>query len=152
MAAAVTPLKSFALAAALSLAVPPAVLAHSASATMDPAGNTPTFTGLARVTCFDDGSGPPALLYAHVRDNSPPVNGLLVNLQILKGTQALSITDPVSGDANYSDALQLQGGAGVYTLILNKTATGARSFDIEYHCLTAAGDHTGTDIIVDQFK
>ncbi len=143
---------SISIIVSLGLLLSGTALAHSAGATMDPAGNKATFTGLARVTCFDDGSGSPSLLYARVRDNSPPVSGLLVNLQMLKGTQALSISDPVSGDANFSDSLQLAGGAGVYTLLLNKTAAGARNFDIEYHCLTATGDHTGTDIIVDQFK
>ncbi len=126
--------------------------AHSARATLDAAGNKASFTALARVTCSDDGSGPPALLSARVRDNSPPVAGLIINLQLLKGTQALSISDTVSGNADYSDSLQLAGGAGVYTVLLNKTAAGARNFDIEWHCLTATGDHTGTDIIVDQFK
>jgi hypothetical protein len=107
---------------------------------------------LARVTCFDDGSGAAALLMVRVRDNSAAIPGLLINLQLLKDTAALSISDTVSGDATYSDYIALPGGNGVYTILLNKTAAGARSFDIEWHCMTADNLHTGTDILVDQFK
>jgi len=143
----------YALCATLGLALTPLpVGAHSAKAVMDAPGNSATFTGLARVTCFDDGSGPAAQLLARVRDNSPAIPGLLISLQLLKGTMALSITDTVSGDATYSDYIALPGGNGVYTLLLNKTAAGNRSFDIEWHCMTAGSLHTGTDIIVDQFK
>jgi hypothetical protein len=119
---------------------------------MDAPGTSATFTGLGRVTCFDDGSGPAALLMARIRDNSSVVPGLLVNLQLLKGPAALSISDTVSGDATYSDYIALPGGNGVYTIMVNKTAAGARNFDLEWHCLTADNLHTGTDIIVDQFK
>jgi hypothetical protein len=135
-----------------ALAVPVSSFAHSTRATIDPAGNSATFTGLARVTCFDDGGGPAAQLMARVRDNSAPVANLLLNLQLLKGTSAISISDTVSGDANYSDFIALSGGNGTYTMMLNKTAAGARNFDIEWHCVTGSGQHTGTDIIVDQFR
>lgn len=128
------------------------LFAHTARAVLDPNGTSNTFTALARITCFDDGNGAAASLQVRVRDNSPPVSGLLINLQVLKGTQALSISDTTSGDALYSDALVLKGGNGVYTVMLNKTAAGTRNFDFEWHCLTASGDHTGTEIIVDQYK
>ncbi|MES2606727.1 MAG: hypothetical protein V4603_17485 [Pseudomonadota bacterium] len=134
--------------------------AHTARATLDPAGTNAHFTALARVTCFNDGSGPAVGLYVRIRDNSPAVTGLLVNAQILKGTQALATTDTVSGDASWSDPIQIDGAGGVYTVIVNKTAAGARNFDIEWHCVTTGHDHdhigdiphTGTEILVDQFK
>jgi hypothetical protein len=144
-------LQFFVFTAAFSLCTVP-VLAHTTRATMDAAGGSATFTGLANVTCSNDGSGAPALLTARVRDNSPAVPGLLINLQILKDGSALSISDPVSGDANYSESIAVPGGAGVYTMMVNKTAAGARNFDIEWHCMTADGQHAGTDIIVRQFN
>ena len=134
------------------LLVAPAAFADSARAIMDAAGTKATLTGLARGTCFDDGSGPAAMLVARVRDNSPPLHGLMVSLVLLKGTTALSISDTVSGDAGYSDTIVLPGGNGEYTLVLNKTDIGVRSFDIEWHCMTAGSVHTGTDISVLQFK
>jgi hypothetical protein len=131
---------------------PMVVQAHGARAVMDAAGTTPTFTALARATCFDDGAGPAAYLFARIRDNSAPVEGLYVSLQLLKGTQAISISDTVSGDAGYSDYVALAGGNGVYTMMLNKTRAGPREVDVEWHCMTADDEHTGTDILVDQFK
>ena len=126
--------------------------AHSVSATMDPAGISATFTGFARVTCFDDGNGAPVSLIARIRDNSASISGLMVNLQIIKGAAALNITDPVSADSSYSDYIALPGGNGEYLMMVNKTGAGARNFDLEWHCMTAANAHTGTDIAVQQFQ
>ena len=126
--------------------------AHDAGATMDPNGTVATFTGYALVTCFDDGNGPADNLVASVKDTSPPQDELLVNLQIIKGSQAISTTDPVSGDGNFSPEVRVHGGNGVYQLLVNKTKEGARSFVVSYHCMTASNAHTGTDIVVKQFE
>lgn len=125
---------------------------HDVAATMDPAGNSAIFTGYGFVTCFDDGNGSADKLVASVRDHSPPVPGLLVNLQILKGSRAMSTTDSVSGDEASSPAATINGGNGVYFILVNKTAPGARNFSIQYHCMTANDVHTGTDIGVYQFE
>lgn len=126
--------------------------AHDAGATMDPVGNVASFTGYALVTCFDDGNGPADYLRASIKDTSPPQDNLLVNLQIIKGDHAISTTDPVSGDGNFSPSVSVHGGNGVYLLLVNKTAAGARSFLVSYHCVTASEVHTGTDIAVKQFE
>jgi len=128
------------------------VFAHGGGAVMDAAGNKASFTGLIRVTCFDDGAGPAQYLMARVRDNSAVQAGMLVSLQLLKGVRATSVTDPVSGNADYSPYAVLAAGNGVYQLLLNKSLAGARSFDLEWHCMTANNDHTGTEVIVDQFE
>lgn len=128
------------------------VYAHGGGAVMDEAGTKASFTALARITCFDDGAGPAQFLVARIRDNSSALQGMLVSLQLLKGTRATSVTDLISGDADYSAFATLSGGNGTYQLIINKSKAGARSFDLEWHCLTATNAHTGTDIIVDQFE
>lgn len=143
--------KVFVLALTLSSGAASA-LADSARATLDAAGTRATFTGLARVTCFNDGNGNAAMLVARVRDNSPSIHGLMVNMQLVKGGAALSISDEISGDAAYSDYISLPGGNGEYILMVNKTAAGPRNFDIEWHCLAAGNVHTGTDISLQQFK
>lgn len=120
--------------------------------TMDAAGVSRTFTGLAFVTCSNDGSGEAENLIARIRDKSAPADGLLVNLQLYKGNKAVSITDTVSGDSEYSPYVTLHGGPGIYWMIVNKTDAGTRVFDIEWHCNTASGVHTGTDIGVAQFE
>ena len=121
--------------------------AHDAGATLDADGNSESFTGMAFITCSDGSDR----IEVSVRDLSPPVPGLLVNLQVYKGDQANSITDTVSGDADWSKTIALQGGVGTYWILVNKTDVGARNFEIRYHCLAADGEHTETDIGVTQF-
>lgn len=130
----------------------PLASGHSGSGMMDPEGNRESFTGLARITCFDDGNGVPEMLVARIRDSSEPVDRLLVSVQILKGTRAINISDNISGDADYSPFISLSGGQGTYYVIINKTAAGSRLVDLEFHCLAADTAHTGTDIIVDQWE
>ncbi len=122
--------------------------------TMDAAGVSRTFTGVVLVNCFDDGNGPAENLIARIRDNSPPVPGLLVNLQLVRNNKAVNITDTVSGDAEYSPFVTLHGGTGTgpYLMIINKTDAGPRTFDVEWHCNTVDGIHTGTEISVSQFQ
>lgn len=143
--------KVLALGGLLAALAAPA-LGHTARATLDADGTKASFTALARVTCFNDGNGNAALLMARVRDNSAPIHGLMVNVQIVKGNAALSISDEISGDASYSDYIALPGGNGEYVMMVNKTAAGPRDFDIEWHCVTAGNAHTGTDIAVLQFQ
>lgn len=127
--------------------------AHGGSATLDSEGTSRIFTGLAQITCSSEvGSEPTDHLLARIRDRSPPNDGLLVNLQLHKGQKAVSITDTVSGDAEYSPFVSLQGGNGVYYLMVNKTNVGEREFDLEWHCTAASGSHTDTDIGVLQFE
>jgi len=129
-----------------------AASAHGGSAQFDPAGNSDSFTGLARITCSDDGNGPASQLIARIRDNSAPVEGLFLSMQLLKGSKATSVTDITPGDADYSAYAVLAGGNGTYYLILNHTMAGVRDFDLEWHCLTIDNVHTGTDIIGDQYE
>ena len=126
--------------------------AHSGGGVLNAGGDNPSATDLAEVTCFDDGNGTPAYLLAQVRDLSAPQQGQLLNLQLYKGVQATSISDPVSGDAESSPFIRLDGGPGVYRLILNKTGAAARTFDVTWHCETANNLHTGTDIVVRQLQ
>lgn len=130
----------------------PVIHAHSAGATLGADGTNASATALAAISCFDDGNGEPEGLFTQIKDLSEPVTGLLINIQLYKGTQAISITDTVSGDADYSSGVQLNGGAGTYQMILNKTDIGPRAFDVIWHCMTADHTHTGTDIVVRQFQ
>jgi len=129
-----------------------AVLAHSAGATLGAAGNNPSATALAAISCFDDGNGSPSGLFVQIKDLSDPEPGLLISIQLYKGIKAISITDKISGDADYSQGVQLDAGPGVYQLILDKTNIGPRRFDVIWHCMTADHVHTGTDITVRQFQ
>lgn len=126
--------------------------AHDAGAVLDPTGTIRNFTGQAAITCFNDDEGRSDRLRVRIRDLSPPVPGLLVNVQIYKQNQSNSITDTISGDADWSPVIVLQGGPGTYGILVNKTDAGARQFELEYHCIASDGvTHTGTDISVSQY-
>ncbi|GAB4364946.1 MAG: hypothetical protein Kow0060_22220 [Methylohalobius crimeensis] len=124
--------------------------AHTGGTVLDPGGANPHATDMAVISCFDDNNGPPAKLFARVRDLSPPEPGLLVNMQIIKGGQAISVTDEFSGDGEFSAPVELYGGSGTYTMLVNKTGLGPRSFEVEWHCMTETNIHTGTDITIRQ--
>ncbi|HIG64403.1 MAG TPA: hypothetical protein EYQ43_02300 [Methyloprofundus sp.] len=139
-------------AAILSIGIYSTAHAHNGSATLNPLGGNPSATDLAHITCYDDGNGNPAKLRVQIKDQSEPVDGLLLSVQIYKGLKAISITDPVSGDADYSQAIELDAGLGVYSVMVDKTAAGPRRFNLVWHCLTAENIHTGTDIVVRQIQ
>jgi hypothetical protein len=127
-------------------------LAHSGGATVDPGSNNASATDLAAVTCFDDGNGPPHYLFGQIKDLSQPVAGLLLSFQIYKGNQMTTITDTISGDANYSQGIKLNGGPGVYYISASKTRAGIRVFEVTWHCQTSSDIHTGTDLVVLQIQ
>lgn len=120
-------------------------LAHQGGDVLDAAGNNESATNLATVTCFDDGNGPAEHLIMQLRDVSPSVPGLLTSLHIYKGRQITTITDNVSGDANYTQAVRLNGGNGVYYVSISHTQAGQRFYELIWHCETSGGAHTGTD-------
>ncbi|NOQ63396.1 MAG: hypothetical protein GQ582_02650 [Methyloprofundus sp.] len=126
--------------------------AHSAGATTDANHANANATVLAAVSCFDDGNGEPEGLFTQIKDLSEPEEGLLISIQLYKGLKAISDTDTISGDADYSEGVQLNAGPGVYQMIVNKTDAGARKFDVIWHCMTEDHTHTGTDITLRQFQ
>ena len=123
--------------------------AHDAGATM---GESASFTGYALVTCANEGNNPTDYLEISVQDTSPPVPGLLVNMQVIKGDRAANTTDTVSGDGQFSPAVSVHGGNGVYQILVDKTGQGLRSFLVSYHCKTVTGSHSDTEILVKQFE
>lgn len=150
----ITSLKKAFITASILVAVGYAdiALAHSGGGLIDGAGNNASATDLAAVTCFDDGNGAPHHLIGQIKDMSGPVSGLFMSFHIYKGNQMTTSTDPISGDVNYSPLVTLNGGPGVYYISATKTQAGARIFDVIWHCVTAGGAHTGTEISVLQIQ
>ncbi|PKM11788.1 MAG: hypothetical protein CVV13_07820 [Gammaproteobacteria bacterium HGW-Gammaproteobacteria-3] len=152
--------KTLLLTGLIALALAGTAHAHTAIAPLGDIDDQGSNTAVADITCFNDGNGEPDHLLASIKDLSPPVPGLLINLQMLKGKTfapgqpiiATSTTDPVSGDTEASDYILLHRGGGVYTIMLNKTGPGTREFELVWHCNAADGTHTGTDIVVTQYQ
>ena len=117
-------------------------------------------TGLTRavdfyqVTCFNDGSGLPDHLIFGVKDLT--ANTAKVSVLVQKGTNcssprcAKSITDNDDTDDQYSPSVRVKQGGGVYNLFVSHTAAGMDSYDVQYHCETSTGVHTGTNISAKQ--
>ncbi len=135
-------LKSGFLTASLLLAVGQIAQAHSLSGAL---GSSPRATDLYQVTCFAEDGGPvTGHLRVSVRDNAP-VKRPQVSVQILKGLLATNTTDARDGNLAYSRPVTIDGGDGVYQMLVNKSGRGAETYTIEYHCISPDGVHTGTD-------
>ncbi len=119
-------------------------LAHSWGSTLDQGGSNPSATNYVTVTCFDDGNGSPDHLVVQIEDQSAPVQGLLLSVQIFKDNKMTNTTDTVSSDGVASNEVKLFGGEGDYLLSISKTKAGSRTFNLVYHCQTANSVHTGT--------
>jgi hypothetical protein len=128
---------------------PGAAWAHTQVGSLaEPAASTDFY----QVTCSDDGSGAPASLTLQLLDTAPVV-AALVSVQVQRGTQAASATDAGDGDATPSPALSFNAAAGVYDVLVFKTAAGAESYSLTFHCMTGpdgTGDHTGTSVTTRQ--
>jgi hypothetical protein len=106
-----------------------------------------------QVTCFNDGSGPPDHLFFGVKDQV--ANTAKVSVLVRKGTScsplcAKSITDTDDIDDQYSPSVRVKQGSGVYNMFVSHTAAGMDSYDVQYHCETSTGVHTGTAILAKQ--
>lgn len=123
--------------------------AHTQSGSL---GSDASATDFYQVTCSDDGSGAPASLAVQVLDASP-VAAPIVSVQVQKGLLLTNSSDPVDGDTAASPLVSVNGGAGVYDVLIDKSAAGAETYTLTYHCMTGAdgtGSHTGTSITVRQ--
>ncbi len=83
-------------------------------------------TDYYQVTCHDDGSGPPASHTIQVLD-AAPVAAPLLSVQVRRGLLLANSTDATDGDVGYSPFVSLNGGGGVYDVLVNKTARNTAS-------------------------
>ena len=86
--------------------------ADEGGAVLDPTGTVRNFTCYAQITCFDNGNGPADYLEADIIDLSAPVEHLLVNLLLLKGDRAISVSYTVSGMQIQAHPLYCKEGTG----------------------------------------
>jgi hypothetical protein len=120
-------------------------LAHTQNGSLGAAAGA---TDLYHVTCADDGSGPPGSLRMQVLDASP-VAVPSVSVQVNRGSELANTTDPVDGDTASSPVVWVNGGAGLYEVLVDKSGPGAENYTLTFHCVTGqdgTGLHTGTSI------
>ena len=114
-------LKNLGLAGSLLLAISICNIAsaHIAGGPIDVNGNNASASDLAFINCYDDGNGPADKLLVQIEDLSPPVVGLLLNLQITKDNKMTNTTDPISADNKPSVSAVLKAGNGAYFVSVN---------------------------------
>jgi len=135
-----------ALVALLAAFGPTRASAHTLTGTL---GSDASATDYFQIICSDDHSGPPQSLFVQVRDD-PPANAALVSVQAQRGPLLVNSTDPVEGDSTPSPGVSVNGGGGVYDVLIDKSGAGAESYTLTFHCMTGpngTGVHTGTDSI-----
>ncbi|WP_052700477.1 hypothetical protein [Methylocucumis oryzae] len=125
-------------------------IAHSAMSIEADAHEVAGFIGksalavdLYQVRCFDDGTGATDYLAVEISDQAP-VKPSLLSVQVSKDDQVRNITDLVDGDEAFSRPVKLKGGNGDYVLSVDKTGAYEEVYNLEVHCVTATGAHTGT--------
>jgi hypothetical protein len=75
-----------------------------------------------------------------------PLRQPLLSVILTKDKKALNTTDHKNGDSIYSPFIKLQGGDGLYTVFITKTAASAENYILAFHCKSANDVHTGTAI------
>jgi hypothetical protein len=101
-------------------------------------GTAAEATDMYRVTCTPDVDPSDHLFVPIVISDA---SGPKVSVQVFKDGMALNTTTGVNIGTK-----ALKGGDGEYSLIVNKSAAGAASYIISFHCESSSGDHTSTDI------
>jgi len=136
-----------ALVALLAAFAPARASAHTLTGTLHTdAGATDYF----QIICSDDGSGPPQSLFVQVRDDPPANAAALISVQAHRGSLLVNSTDPVEGDTTPSPGVSVNGGSGVYDVLIDESAAGDEGYTLTFHCMTGpdgTGVHTGTDSI-----
>lgn len=119
-------------------------------------GEAASATDFYQVTCSDDGAGLPQSLYLQIQDTTGAA-APLAGVQAQRAAQVTNSVDPVSGDGSGSPIAFVNGGVGVFDVLVYKlvykTGAGATTYSLTYHCMTGTngtGVHTGTSLAVRQ--
>ena len=111
-----------------------------------PIGATVGATDYFQVTCTTDGVATERL---EVQVNDDTAGASILSLQVRKGLVAKNTTDPVGANGVFSPLVSINGGNGIYDVIVDKTTAAARQYDIAFHCKSSAANgnvHTGTAV------
>ena len=127
------------------------VLGHSAVGSLS---NKKSATDAYSVTCSNEEGGDTATfrLAARVRDERP-ARKPKVSVTIAKGGTAVRVTDKKDGDRRHSPWAYVDGGNGVYRMLVTKSRKGRERFSVEFHCQGPSSSgfiHTGSSVIITQ--
>ena len=135
--------------ACVSWAIAGGALAHTQTGAL---GTSAAATDYYQITCSDDGAGTPGSLALELRDEGPEA-APLVSVQVARGGELANATDPDDSDLDYSPLISVNGGPGVYAVLVDKSGPGSENYRLSFHCVTGpngTGLHTGTSASVRQ--
>ena len=142
---------TMALSFLLSVGQAGVVLGHSAGGSLGPKKSA---TDVYSVTCSNEEGGDTATfrLAARGRDEIPSRTPR-VSVTIAKDGTAVRVTDKKDGDRRFSPWAFVDGGNGVYRLLVTKSRRGRERFSVEFHCQGPSSSgyvHTGSSVIITQ--
>ena len=115
------------------------VVAHEQSGTL---GDAASATDIYTIVCEAGSSQVYFDFYSSLPKGSP--TDLVLSAQVLGGKNTITMTDPNSSDKLPSRGDEIQSDGLI--VLVNKNKTGKANFALDYHCQSASGDHTGTEI------
>lgn len=105
-------------------------------------GISPSATDIFGISCGENTAKVYFELYASLPKGSP--SDLLVSAELLGGQNTITVTDNSSVDKLKSRGVFV-GSQGIIVLV-NKNKAGKANFALQYHCESATGVHTDTEI------
>ncbi|ASF46176.1 hypothetical protein [Methylovulum psychrotolerans] len=112
-------------------------------------GNASSATDYYRITCGTNSFGDTYKLNVALADVAP-VAAPIISIQVIKGALGKNTYDTNDGDTVYSSAAIVQGGNGIYQVIIDKTSAGVENYTLKYNCQNSAGATTDTSIVTVQ--
>lgn len=113
--------------------------AHDKSGSL---GESASATDIFAVSCGDNTHQVYFELLATLPNGSP--SDLKVSVELLGGKNTITVTDESSVDNLKSRSVDIQSSSLI--VLINKNKAGKANFTIQYHCESASGDHTETEI------
>jgi hypothetical protein len=107
------------------------VKAHDKSGTL---GDNASATDIFTIGCFE--------LFASLPKGSP--SNLVVSAELLGGKDTITVTDESSADKLKSRSVYVESSSLI--ILINKNMNGKANFAMQYHCESASGDHTDSEI------
>lgn len=115
------------------------VMAHDKSGSL---GDSASATDIFTVSCGDNTHQVYFELYASLPKGSPA--DLKVSAELLGGKNTITVTDQSSVDTLKSRGVYVETNSLI--VLVNKNKSGKANFAMQYHCESALGDHTDTEI------
>ncbi len=115
------------------------VMAHDKSGNL---GDSASATDIFTVSCGENTHQVYFELYASLPKGSPL--DLKISAELLGGKNTITVTDQSSVDTLKSRGVYVETNSLI--ILVNKNQSGKANFAMQYHCESALGDHTDTEI------